>query len=467
MSQSVSVAARLNRLPVTRLHRWAVFIVGIGMFFDLYEVFLAGTLSSVLSKRFHVVGNDLKLVLASAFIGAFVGAVLLSRIADRLGRRRAFFLTLGIYSLFSVLAAFSPNVEVLIACRFLAGVGIGGELPLCDAYLSDLLPARVRGKFISWAYTVGFCAVPAAGFLARGIATRDPLGFNGWRWMFLLGGLGAAVCWALRRTLPESPRWLEAVGRHDEAEAIVNRFEDAARRESGNAQLAEPAAASAPVTAAAPLSMLFRPPWLKRTVMLWIFQCLQTLGYYGFGTLVPLVLAAKGYSIISSLTFAAVTYIGYPIGSLLSLPIIERIERRKLIAGAALLMVCFGLLFGYSNNTGLILLAGFCYTAVSNLFSNGYHVYQSELYPTKLRATGAGSAYSLSRLATAFMPFVLLPVLQHHGSGPVFVVIGIAMVLLTVDVLVLGPSTTGRALEEIDGPPVAGQLSAPAARATG
>src|SRR6185437_15737208 len=157
-----SVAARLNRLPVTRAHRIAVVIVGIGMFFDLYEVFLAGTLSAVLTKHFHVTGNDLKLVLASAFVGAFIGALLLTRLADRLGRRRAFFFTLGIYSFFSVLAAFSPNVGMLIVCRFLAGVGIGGELPLCDAYLSDLLPSRVRGRMIGWAYTVGFCAVPAA-----------------------------------------------------------------------------------------------------------------------------------------------------------------------------------------------------------------------------------------------------------------------------------------------------------------
>src|ERR1700753_771162 len=143
MTGTVSVAARLNRLPVTRRHVAITVIVGVGMFFDLYEVFLAGTLSTVLKTHFHVAADPLKAVLASAFVGAFVGAILLSRLADRLGRRRAFFLTLGIYSVFSVLAAFSPNVEWLIVCRFLAGVGIGGELPLCDAYLSDILPARV------------------------------------------------------------------------------------------------------------------------------------------------------------------------------------------------------------------------------------------------------------------------------------------------------------------------------------
>jgi MFS transporter, putative metabolite:H+ symporter len=448
MTGTISVAARLNRLPVTRKHVAIVVIVGIGMFFDLYEVFLAGTLSTVLKTRFHVGPDNLKLVLASAFVGAFVGAVLLSRLADRLGRRRAFFLTLGIYSVFSVLAAFSPNVGWLIVCRFIAGIGIGGELPLCDAYLSDVLPARSRGRLIGWAYTVGFCAVPAAGFLARGLAGGQIAGIDGWRWMFVFGGLGAAICWGLRRTLPESPRWLEAVGRNAEADRITTEFEQSARGQGFTLPDPEPVAA-VPPQPREPVRTLFVPPWRRRTVMLWIFQCLQTLGYYGFGTLVPLILTAKGYDVVTSLAFSAVTFIGYPVGSLLSIPIIERFERRTLIIASALAMVVLGLAFGFSSSGAAILVAGFLYTAASNVFSNAYHVYQGELYPTRLRATGAGSAYSLSRLATAFMPFLLLPLLDNHGSGAVFVCIGAAMILLSLDIALLGPRTTGRALEDV------------------
>jgi putative MFS transporter len=460
-ASGISVAARLNRLPITRAHRIAVVIVGVGMFFDLYEVFLAGTLGTVLSKRFDVTGTNLKLVLASAFIGAFIGAIVLSRLADRLGRRRAFFVTLGVYSIFSVLAAFSPNVQVLIVCRFLAGVGIGGELPLCDAYLSDLLPARVRGRLIGWAYTVGFCAVPAAGFLARGIGTEVVGGWDGWRWMFVLGGVGAAVCWVLRRMLPESPRWLEANGRTAEAEAIVASLEQRAIEETGR-DLPPPDTTVVPQVRKARVSELFEPRWRKRTFMLWFFHCLQTLGYYGFGTLVPLVLTAKGYDVVHSLTFSALTYLGYPVGSLISIPIIEKLERKMLIVASAVAMIVLGLVFGYASSSAMILVAGFLYTTASNVFSNAYHVYQSELYPTNLRATGAGSGYSLSRLATAVMPFVLLPLLDNHGAGPVFIVIGIAMALLIVDILALGPNTTGRALEQVTGDGDAASMPVPA-----
>lgn len=456
----ISVAARLDRLPVTRVHRMAVVIVGIGMFFDLYEVFLAGTLSTVLTKQFGVAGNSLKLVLASAFVGAFIGAILLSLLADRLGRRRAFFFTLGIYSLFSVLAAFSPNVGVLIACRFIAGIGIGGELPLCDAYLSDLLPARVRGRMIGWAYTVGFCAVPAAGFLARGIGTGQVLGIDGWRWMFVIGGVGAAICWALRRLLPESPRWLEAVGRSAEAEAIVANLEQQARHQNGGRPLPDAETGGTRLELhRARVSELFQPRWRKRTIMLWLFQCLQTFGYYGFGTLVPLVLTAKGYDVVSSLTYSAVTFLGYPVGSLLSIPIIERVERRTLVIGSAAAMIVLGLTFGFSASPVLILISGFAYTAASNVFSNAYHVYQGELYPTRLRATGAGSAYSLSRLATAVMPFVLVPLLDDAGSSWVFICIAIAMALVIADIATFGPRTTGRSLEQVNASAEESQLS--------
>jgi putative MFS transporter len=444
-----AIHARLDRLPVTRRHRFVLVAVGIGIFFDLYEVFLTGTLATVLGKEFGVTGTAQKLVLASVFVGAFVGAITLTRLADRVGRRRAFFLTLGIYSLFSVLGAFSVNVEMLIACRFLAGIGIGAELPLCDAYLSDLLPARVRGRMIAWAYTIGFCGVPVAGLLARWIAPHSFLGLEGWRWMFVIGGLGALLCWLMRRGLPESPRWLASVGRSEEADVVVRTFEDAARAEHGTLDEPEPAAETAPARRE-PVRALFRPPWRRRTVMLWIFQLFQTFGYYGFGTLVPLVLAAKGYDVVQGLTFTALSFLGYPIGSALSIPLMERVQRKTLIVGAALGMIVLGLGFGYAENAVLIVVLGFAYTVVSNLFSNGFHVYSGELYPTTLRATGAGSAYSLSRLATAVMPFVLVPLLDSAGPTAVFVAIAAAMVIVALDVAVLGPRTTGRSLAALN-----------------
>ncbi|GAA1944168.1 MFS transporter [Amycolatopsis minnesotensis] len=444
VADTTMVAARLDRLPVTRLHRYLIAVVGVATFFDLYDLFLASSISTVLSKEFGVSSAELKPLLASAFVGAFVGALTLGRLADRIGRRRAFLVTLGLYSVFTLLGAFSTDVWMLVACRFIAGIGIGAELPLADAYLADLLPAKSRGRATAWAYTVGFCGVPVAGFLAKGLVGETPLGIDGWRWLFVIGALGAAIVWVLRAGLPESPRWLAAQGRGEEAEAVLARLENAAGQE-----LPEPKPVDAPPERAARFTDLLRPPWRRRAGMLYVFQVLQAFGYYGFGSLVPIVLAAKGFDLTHSLTFSALTFLGYPIGSALSIPVIERVQRKTLIIASAIGMAVFGLAFGYSSSGALIAVFGFAYTAASNVFSNAFHTYQGELFPTTLRATAAGSAYSLSRLATAAMPYLLIPVLDHAGAGTMFAVVAGAMVLLVANVAAFGPRTTGRSVEDI------------------
>ena len=142
----MSIAARLNRLPITRTHRVVVAIAGIGTFFDLFDIFLAGVLGTVLTQRFHLNRLSLPAVIGSGFLGMFIGALGLGRFADRVGRRRAFLVNLGIYSVFTLLGAFATNAAMLIATRFLAGIGIGAEPPLVDSYLSELLPAHTKDK---------------------------------------------------------------------------------------------------------------------------------------------------------------------------------------------------------------------------------------------------------------------------------------------------------------------------------
>ncbi|GAA4395502.1 MFS transporter [Tsukamurella soli] len=448
----VSIAARLDRMPMTRMHWFAVGVIGLGLFFDAYENFLAGTISAVLSKQFHLGGTELKWLLASAFIGQFLGALVMGRFADRVGRRRAFMINLALYSAFSLIGAFSPNPMFLVVTRFFAGVGIGAEYALADSYLSDLLPKAVRGKYISLAYVVSFLGVPVVGFLARWMTPLHAHvaghAVDGWRLLFVFGALGSLAVWFVRRGLPESPRWLEAHGRFDEAGAIVDRLE--AQAVAAGHRLAEPDAALRPVSfESISILDLFRPPYARRTVMLWVLSALEVFGYYGFGTVAPLVLVAKGYTVQASLLFVALSYIGYPLGAALSLPIVERIERKYLVIGSAGLMAVFGVWFGFAASATQIVVAGFLYTCASNLFSNAYHVYLADSYPTAIRGTAAGAAYSLSKIVTALLPFVLLPLLDSHGGGMVFAVVAVAMVLLMLNVAVLGHRSTGQSADAI------------------
>ncbi|MGH3430970.1 MAG: MFS transporter [Mycobacteriales bacterium] len=445
---TATIAARMNRLPITRQHRMATVLIGLGLFFDIYEIFLAGVLGSVLGKDFHLSKSSLTLLLSSAFVGMFIGALTLGRLADRFGRRRIFLISLGAYSVFSLLGAFSVGPVMLVAARFLAGIGIGAEPPVSDTYLSDLLPPRLRGRYTAWAYTLSFLGVPAAGFLGHWLVPITPFGVAGWRWMFVIGAFGAVIVFLLRTKLPESPRWLEAVGRTDEAEAVVERFEQQAR--AAGAELPTPTAEQGTPAETGRLRNLFVPPYRRRTLMMAVFHMLQTWGYYGFGTLAPIVLIAKGYPIVESLLFSAVTFIGYPVGAAISVPIVERIERKYLVVFSVLGMAAFGLAFGYSTTTWVIVVCGSVYTAISNLFSNAFHIYQAEIFPTQLRATAASGTYSLSRLSSALMPFILLPLLHNSGAGALFAVVAAALIIVALDIGLFGPCATGRPLEAVN-----------------
>ncbi|MFH9422302.1 MFS transporter [Streptomyces sp. NPDC017529] len=441
--------ARLDRLPPSRWHRRLTFTVGIGAFFDLYEIFLGGVLAAVLAERWHLDHTAKSWVIAAGFLGMFAGANVLSVLADRFGRRRMFLVNLGAYSLCSLLCAFAPNAEWLIALRFLAGLGLGAELVLVDTYLAEFLPRAVRGRYIAWAYTFGFLGVPVAAFVgARLVATRELFGVEGWRWLLVAGALGAAFIQLMRARLPESPRWLVVHGREEEAERIVADIEERVARETGETLPSVAVAVEVPQRRV-PLGAMFRGDQGRRTVMWWIFQVLQTVGYYGFGALAPVVLTAKGHTVTASLGYAALSFCGYPLGSALSVPLIDRIERKTLIIAAALGMAVCGLAFGFAGAGWLIVGAGFALTVCSNVFSNAFHVYQTEIFPTGLRSSAIGIAYSLSRLTSVVLPFVALAVLDGLGPGAVFTGSAVLMVLLCLDVALLGPRSTGRSLERI------------------
>jgi putative MFS transporter len=439
------VAELLDAAPLTVRHWRITLVIGLGLFFDIFDVFLAGTLGTVLTKSFGLSQATLPFVLGSSFLGMFFGAIFMGVVADRIGRRPAFLVNLGIYSLFTLAGSFSPNAIVLIATRFFAGVGIGAQMPLSDAYLSELLPARVRGKLISLAYTIGFCGIPAIGLSARVLVPLKFFGFEGWRWLFVAGSLGGIVIWGLQRYLVESPRWLEAAGRAEEARrATAFLLEEPVSSVQSNSSLEKREPAPRPSYGA-----LFAAGNRRRTLMLYVFQIFQTIGYYGFGTMVPLVLASKGFSVLTSLTYTTIAFLGYPVGSALSILVVERIDRRAIIMISALAMAGFGLALGFAASPFLISAYGILYTLVSNIFSNAYHVLQGEIFPTAIRGRAAGSAYSLSRLSSAAMPFVLLPVLSEHGAAAMFAIVAAAMVIVIADIGLFAPQTTGRKLESI------------------
>lgn len=449
----------LDRLPVTRWHWRLVFLVGIGTFFDLYEVFLGGVLAPVMAAQYELGDLGKAMVIAAGFAGMFVGANILSVAADRFGRRRVFILNMVLYAVFSLASAFAPDPEIFVILRFLSGIGLGAELVLVDSYLAEMLPARARGRMTAWAYTIGFLGVPIAALLGgRFVARHEILGIDGWRWLLILGGLAAVFVLAVRSMLPESPRWLEIRGRHAEARVVVESIVEAVGADVGPLDVIPDGRGGASrhgedevrrVTDV--LRIAFRD-YRSRSVMLIIFQVLQTVAYFGFGTLAPLVLVHKGFHVTESLAYSALSFAGYPLGSLVSVPLVERFERKHLIIASALAIAVFGVVFAAASSVAVIVAAGFLLTAVSNVFCNAFHIYQAEIFPTAIRSTASGAAYSLSRAASAVLPFIAVPLLTAFGPVVVFAGSAVLIVLLCVDVAVLGPRSTGLDLETVQQP---------------
>jgi MFS transporter, putative metabolite:H+ symporter len=294
-----------------------------------------------------------------------------------------------------------------------------------------------------------YTVVPVVAFLAWQLVPRTILGLDGWRWVVIVGSSGALVIWWIRRSLPESPRWLAQHGRLAEAERIVDDFEKHARAETG-ADLPPPqlVAGEAEHKAGAWMEM-WSPVYRGRTIMLVIFNLFQTIGYYGFSSWVAALLVSQGIEVTKSLAYTFIIAIAAPIGPLVGVYFADRFERKWQIAWAALGIAGFGLLFAQQTTALGVIACGLLLTLCANWLSFSFHAYQAELYPTRIRAQAVGFVYSWSRFSAIFSGFLIAFFLGRYGTVGVFSFIAGAMVVVFVTIGFFGPAVTNRRLEAI------------------
>jgi putative MFS transporter len=462
-SATSSIAARIERLPLGRFHRRFIALVSLGIFFDLYDVFIVAYIGAALQQSGFLSLQQFSVFVAAGFLGMFFGTIVFGMGSDRMGRRSAFITLLLIYSVFTLVGAFAPSASWLIALRFLAGLGIGAEIVVIDTYVTEIVPSHARGRYVAITQVVGFCAVPVAAVLSRLLVPTHFL-LAGWRWVMIIGGSGALLSWWFRRNLPESPRWLESRGRVAEAEAVVSALEAesfATATRSGDAPLdstqdkraagREPASQGAQPTRAAErgsFAELWRQPYLPRTVMLILFQALQTIGFYGFANWAPTFLLKRGVSLLHSLEYTLLIALVSPVGPLLGAITSDRLERKWTIVVLALLVALFGLGFGNATAPAAVVAFGSLLTLCNYWFSATFHAYQSELFPTRIRATGVGFTYSWSRLSAALSSLLIGAVLVY-GVPAVFVLLASAMGGVALIIALLGPRTNRMPLEDL------------------
>jgi putative MFS transporter len=426
-------------------------LISLGGLFKFYDLMMTAYVSPGLVQAgvFHVgraglFGQSDQAAFASAtFLGLFVGTLAFSRVADRFGRRAIFTVSLIWYALATLAMASCHTAVGLDIWRLISGIGIGVELVTIDSYISELAPARLRGRAFALNQAIQFMAVPAVALAAWALLPLSPLGLAGWRWVMILGAAGALVVWVIRAGLPESPRWLERQGRMAEADIIVSRLEGRA---------VPPA--SAPLPARAPssgpdgrLAEAFAPLYRRRTLMLVVFNIFQAIGFYGFGNWAPTLIAAQGQSVVHSLAYSAAIALAYPLGPLVCAAFADRFERKHLIIAAALVTAVVGVAFAGQRAGRAIIALGITLTVSNNLLSFAYYAYHAELYPTRIRASAVGFVYAWSRLSTVVSSFIIAGLLTGFGSLGVFAFIAGAMGVVIAAVGLLGPRTSGLTLE--------------------
>jgi MFS transporter, putative metabolite:H+ symporter len=449
LEKSLTIADRIERLPLGGFHRRFIALVSLGNFFDLYDIFIVAYIGAALQQSGFLTLRQFTFFVAAGFLGMFVGTVVFGMGSDRMGRRSAFILLLLIYSVFTFADAFAPTAAWLIALRFFAGVGIGAEIVVIDTYVTEVVPGRARGRYVAITQVAGFCAVPVAAVLSRLLVPTHFL-MSGWRWVMVIGASGALLSWWFRRRLPESPRWLESRGRVAEADAIMSALERESFSKEGKKIYTEDteSAEGTEKKESGSFWELWRRPYLSRTVMLVIFQALQTIGFYGFANWAPTFLLKRGVSLLHSLEYTLLIALVSPLGPLLAAFTSDRMERKWTIVVLALLVAGLGIGFGNSIAPAAVVGFGALLTLANYWFSAAFHAYQAELFPTRLRATGVGFTYSWSRLSAAFTSILIGAVLVH-GVPAVFAVLAVAMILVAVVVGIMGPRTNGLVLEEI------------------
>ncbi|MGJ8515649.1 MFS transporter [Carnimonas bestiolae] len=459
LSNSQSIGARIDRLPAVATLWKLTALIAVGGFFELFDLFQTAYISpGLLDAAIFARGSDglfgfsdQAAFSAATFLGLFIGAVLISPLADRCGRRSVFAYALLWYTVLSVLMALQSTSAGVIGCRLLVGIGLGVELVTIDTYLSELVPKRMRGSAFAFAFFIQFLAVPAVALLSWLLVPHSPLNIAGWRWVIWIGAACALLMWRLRRTLPESPRWLVNHGQGEEAARVVENIERRCEQEYGRPLPPIERANDTPQCSGQSRQLsMWQPPYRKRMLMLITFNIFQAIGFFGFGNWLPALLGGQGSGPTHSLLYAFFITLAYPLGSLAMMKTANRLENKWQIVTSSLGTVVFGVLFALANAPWALIISGFAITLCNAWMTYAFHAYQAELFPTAIRARAVGFCYSFSRLSTVFSSVLIGFILDSLGTPAVLVFIVTSMLIVVLTIAVFGPRTKGVALEDIN-----------------
>lgn len=445
---SSQIGDRIERLPVSRWHIKVIGLVGAATFFDAFDALAIAMVLPVLVGLWSLTPPQVGLLISMGYVGQLIGAVVLGLVAERYGRIRGLAIAVALISGLSAACAFAWNAPSLMVLRLIQGVGLGGEVPIAATYVNELCPARRRGALVLMFQTLFAAGVAATAFIATMIIPHF-----GWRWMFALGAFPALLLPFWARTLPESPRWLAGVGRTAEADQTMSRIEDQIAKGKPLPPVVPTATRPASTSGRATIASLFSDGFSKRTLTVWaILFCTSMVGY-GLLTWLPTIYRTVYHlSPAEAVKLSLVSTLASPLGSLLGAAVIDRLGRKLCFTvafvGAAVPLLILWKVAGHVSPVEVMWLAAVASLFIAVLLA-GIYVYAPEVYPTRMRAMGAGVATAWYRLGAIVSPTAAGFILAGAGVGAVFLSFAVAAIVGALVVIFFAIETSGRSLEEI------------------
>ena len=438
----VMVLERLEALPLGRFHYKLLLVTGLGWLFDSMDTGLIAFILPVLAKEWGLAPGQMGLIGSIGLIGMALGAVVSGTIADRIGRKKVFTITVLLYSIASAFCALSWNYQSLLVFRFLVGFGLGGELPVAATLVSEYAPSRVRGRFI-----VLLESFWGLGWIAAACIAYFFIPLYGWRMAFLIGALPALYVCLIRMHMPESVRYLLAHGRVGEARQIVVSLER---------QLHVPVAPfvsekeTVPVVAKASFRELWKKPFASRTIMLWLVWFGINFSYYGIFMWLPSLVFQQGFTVVKTFEYVLIMTLAQLPGYYCAAWLVDKIGRKYTLSAFLLFSGVASYFFGHASTAAALMMWG----SVMSFFNLGawgvLYTYTPEQYPTAIRALGSGWAAGFGRFGGMAAPMMVGALLaRSFGFASVFYMFALVFAAVAVIVMSLGVESKQKDLESI------------------
>lgn len=393
--------------------RKLLFSAGLSWMFDAMDVGIISFVVAALKSEWSLSSQQVGWLTSTTSIGMVFGAALAGFFADKYGRKNILLVTLLIFSAASGLSALAAGFTMLCVFRFIAGVGLGGELPVASTLVSESMPVEERGRAV--VLLESFWAV---GWILSALIAFFVIPEYGWRMAFVIGALPAFYALYLRRAIEDSPRYLK--------------------------QKKAPK-----LTFIQRLKSVWSIEHRKTTIMLWLLWFTVVFSYYGMFLWLPTVMVGKGFSLVQSFQYVLIMTLAQLPGYFTAAYFIEKFGRKFVLITYLVFTALSAVWFGYAESTFMLLAAGISLSFFNLGAWGGLYAYSPELYPTRLRSTGVGIATSFGRIGGVIAP-ILVGILKGNGTSieAIFVMFFITILIGALGVMFLGKETKGRELTD-------------------